>query len=316
MWLIIAGLIFSPIAIVLLVSYRKSLAYPEKRFMNSVLNTIMAPFRMLKLGPFKDGKMNLEKAMKNAMKITRLSDFGETAFVKVYEKVSNFPIHKSLKISNVGYLMFHNELQSSMIKRLQAIQYYKTNPDVLKIPLRSPVFVLGLPRCGTTFLHRLLWLDPAVRSPLLWELVQPVPSVNGPTDTLKQELFDKDRAKRAQFVRDQIKQRDFLGDDSLKHIHEIDSDLPEECLFALAEELPIHMSYIYSVYTNFYEAMKVMDSERIKYAYSQYKKQLQMLNFQIVSERANPPRWVLKSPLHLFYIPEIAAVFPDAKIIW
>ena len=45
---------------------------------------------------------------------------------------------------------------------------------VAAVPVDSPVFVLGLPRTGTTLLHRLLSLDPASRCPLTYELFDPV----------------------------------------------------------------------------------------------------------------------------------------------
>ncbi len=310
---VIAVVLVLPIVVVLLISYRRSLNYPEKRFMNSFLDTILQPLRWLHLGPFHEGELTIPKAMKKAMKATNLTDFGDLSFAKVYETASGYPSHKALRLSNVGYLMYQIELQSTMEKRLKMMDYYKKHPDVLKIPFRAPVFVLGLPRTGTTFLHRLLSLDPTVRSPFLWEHMNPTPSPTLST----QEEFDKDREKRAQFVRDQMQLRDFLGDDSLQHLHELSADLPEECLFALAEELPLHLSYLYSVYLNFYPFMKtIMNTERARFAYLHYKKQLQMLNYQIISQRANPPRWVLKCPLHLFYINEIFELFPDAKIIW
>ena len=57
------------------------------------------------------------------------------------------------------------------------IRYLKQYPDILKVPVVSPVFVMGLPRTGTTLLHRLLSLDTKrFRAPLLWELLNPVPS--------------------------------------------------------------------------------------------------------------------------------------------
>jgi len=42
-----------------------------------------------------------------------------------------------------------------------------------------PVFVLGLPRTGTTLLHALLASVPGHRAPLLWELLAPCPPVAG-----------------------------------------------------------------------------------------------------------------------------------------
>ena len=65
---------------------------------------------------------------------------------------------------------------------------------------------MGLPRTGTTFLHRLLSLDPAVRSPLLWELLNPVPN-RALIDYKKQtQEFQDDRKKRMNFIRKIIAQ--------------------------------------------------------------------------------------------------------------
>lgn len=62
----------------------------------------------------------------------------------------------------------------------------------------EPVFVMGLPRTGTTFIHRLLSLDPKVRAPLLWELLAPVPSVAG---NASEKEFNEDLKKRCKFIK-------------------------------------------------------------------------------------------------------------------
>lgn len=86
-----------------------------------------------------------------------------------------------------------------------------------------------------------------MRSPLLWELVNPVPEVLGNAPV---EDMTKDREKRARFVRNLLKTRKQLGDSSVDHIHEIDADQPEECLIAFTDEMPLHMQHIYADYMN------------------------------------------------------------------
>lgn len=44
-------------------------------------------------------------------------------------------------------------------------------PAFRRVELRRPVFVLGVPRSGTTFLHRELARDPAFTAPSTWEVV-------------------------------------------------------------------------------------------------------------------------------------------------
>ena len=100
-------------------------------------------------------------------------------------------------------------------------------------------------RTGTTFLHRLLSLDPKVRAPMLWELLAPVPAVNGDESP---SLHQKDRYKRSEFIRKLVDTRKSLGDHSLEHIHEVGYDLPEECIMALGDEIPVLLQQLYSLY--------------------------------------------------------------------
>lgn len=171
---------------------------------------------------------------------------------------------------------------------------------------------MGLPRTGTTFLHRLLSLDPAVRSPLLWELFNPIPLVAGDSSMDK---FSADAAKRKEYVKNLLQKRKFMGDKALEHIHEIEYDLPEECLIAMSDEIPSNPHLFYSSYMQIDTLLGKTKGEVAANAYRYYKKVLQLLSYQS-SQREDPPRWVLKCPIHLFYIHEINQAFPDAKLIW
>ncbi len=44
-------------------------------------------------------------------------------------------------------------------------------PDFRRVQIREPLFVVGVPRSGTTFLHRLLALDERFTTTALWELL-------------------------------------------------------------------------------------------------------------------------------------------------
>lgn len=77
-------------------------------------------------------------------------------------------------------------------------------------------------------------MDPRVRAPLLWELLAPVPGVQGDASP---EEFKADLFKRSEYIRKLVDTRRSLGDRSLEHIHEIGYDLPEECFNAMSDEL-------------------------------------------------------------------------------
>jgi hypothetical protein len=312
MLLIIGALVVVPGLIFALIVLKTKIDYPEKSLFYCFLNSCMFPLRVLKLGPFKHGKVTLEKAMKYAMKKTKLQDFGGTTFADSYALITNTPSHQALKLTNLGHIMYRLELNMSMCRRLKFIQYLKDIPAILDVKVPTPVFVMGLPRTGTTFLHRLLSLDPQVRAPLLWELLAPVPGVTGPPDA---KIFAEDREKRAKFIRKLISDREKMGDHAMEHIHEIGADLPEECLMALSDEIPVHLSFLYSDYVNHDIFFNKIDYQRVKDAYLYYRKVLQTLSYQI-GETDKPKRWTLKCPIHLYYVKELAAAFPDAKLVW
>lgn len=299
-----------PITLILIVAYFRQLKNPEKTFLWNFINTSLSPIRFLGLGPFKHGPLTMDNAIKGAMKKTKLSDFGSTDFVKNYNKIMESDFHKTQKLSNLGYASAQIEFNMTFVRRLKFIQYLKEFPDVLKTPVRSPVFVMGLPRTGTTYLHRLLSLDPKVRAPLLWELLNPVPIVP-PTATPDEK--EKCRDKRAKHIRKILKMRKSIGDRALEHIHEVDADLPEECIMSLTDEIPVALQFLYSDYMQ----PDTFLSIDVSGAYLHYKKYLQLLSFQMgETETTDPRRWMLKCPVHLFYPKQIAAAFPDAKLIW
>ncbi len=305
--------VVAPVAAIVLFSAVRKLGNPEKSFYYCFVTTALYPVRLMKLGPYKDGKLTIEKAMKYAQRKCKLTDFGDLTFVDSYSTIMNLPTQQKMVYHNLGYIMARIELNMTMVRRLKTVQYLKDVPEVLNVPLPSPVFVLGLPRTGTTFLHRLLSLDTKrVRAPLLWELLAPVPT---PLGTASKADFEEDARKRKNYIRKLIDTRKSAGDNALAHIHEIGHDLPEECIMTLSDEMPVLLQQFYTDYLNIETFFKVINFDRTVRAYKWYRTVLQMLSFQNF-ERDGSKRWMLKCPIHMFYPKEIAAAFPEAKIIW
>lgn len=307
--LVVLGLLVALFAIVQV----KKGSMPEKTWWNCFISTCLGPFRYLNLGPY-SLPMTLSNAVQAAIKETKLNDFGETEFTSNYEVVMDGSEQKKLRYHNIGFIMAKLELTMTMVRKLKFVQYLKDCPEVLTVPVRKPVFVVGLPRTGTTFLHRLLSLDPAVRAPLLWELLSPVPGVLKRSGALDDD-FAKDAARRAEAVRLQIRKRQDAGDRALENIHEIGYDVPEECLMAMSDEIPCLTQNFYAVYMDTTEFFSKVGKAQVERTYRHYKKVLQLLSLQCGDTQA-VRSWMLKSPIHLFYIKELAAVYPDATIIW
>jgi len=76
-------------------------------------------------------------------------------------------------LTNFGRIMTHIQLDLWIGHRLGLAALAKAT--VLP-PIRRPVFVVGMPRSGTTFLHNLLSLDTVnFRAPRNWEIISPLP---------------------------------------------------------------------------------------------------------------------------------------------
>ena len=221
------------------------------------------------------------------------------------------PAYKSLEMNPFGFLAIQGSFNNNMVAYLKQIQYLKDVPVVLQQQIKAPVFVVGLFRSGTTNLHRLLALDPAHRSPLLWELGTPSP------DTLSTNAADliKDRKARRDKFEEGIRiGRSIGGWDRFDSMHKVDSDLPEECQVSFGSIVPNTLGPF------FFASMTspgAMDDLQLSAAYPHYKKILQMLMYQdsIIGASA-PKRWVMKGPLHLFDTKALGQTFPDAQLVW
>ena len=156
-----------------------------------------------------------------------------------------------------------------------------------------PVFVVGLPRTGTTWLHALLASAPGHRAPLLWELLDPCPQPGpgGPGRRVRDAERLAWLARRAA--------------PPLRVIHPLDARAPEECVFAL----PHHMAYCTRARIPGYRDWYTRRDATADYAY--LRQQLQILQWQ-----QPPRRWILKSPFHLWHLDAVLRVFPDATIVW
>ena len=197
------------------------------------------------------------------------------------------------ELSFIGLAGIRAELARHLSNRLRVSELLRANPQIASTPVPRPVFVVGLPRTGTTMLHALLASAPGHRAPLLWELLDPCPQP-GP-DGSGRRVRDAERlawlAHRAA--------------PSLRVIHPLDARAPEECVFAL----PHHMAYHTRARIPGYQDWYTRRDASGDYAY--LRQQLQILQWQQPLRR-----WILKSPFHLWHLDALLRVFPDATIVW
>lgn len=169
---------------------------------------------------------------------------------------------------------------------------------MLKRTIERPVFVFGIPRTGTTLLNNLLASDPARRSPLSWEIDDPVPP---PTTA---SLYNDPRAlARLAAVRAMLAANPDIG-----KYYRFSAIYPNECLFFMGHDfknvnwqsrgrLPNYRDYLFG-------------GLDMKPAYLYHKRFLQLLQADA------PGIWNLKMPSHGLYLRTLLEVYPDARLIW
>src|SRR5688572_7339303 len=204
----------------------------------------------------------------------------------------------SARLSAQGRKATRRRLIGLLVNRLLIERAFEQYPEVRARELRSPIYVIGLPRTGTSAFFSLLAADPTNRPLLLWEGNYPTPA---------EGLAPGEPDPRMLALASGMQQF-YEKNPEFKKIHHARADGPEECVQLLAHTLgsvQMGIEPLISPYREYFEAQ----DQRPNYAY--YKELLKLLDFQRPGER-----WLLKSPAHLWAVDVLLELFPDACIIW
>lgn len=200
-------------------------------------------------------------------------------------------------LNGLGRNAVRFEIRRSLHNLLEFERRERANPAVLARRIERPVFITGMPRSGSTFLHRLLVRDPAVAAPLSWRLVHPHPSAAGRLG----ESFHRAKVG-AQFYLMRV-----LAPE-LNSLHEVAAGEPEECTDITAQ---VFQSLRYDSVYRVPSYQTWLQRHGHVEAYRFHKRFLQHLDAQ-----APGRRWILKSPDHVFALADIHAVYPDSDWVF
>ena len=192
--------------------------------------------------------------------------------------------------------------------RLKLVEYLKNHPAVTQIKLKDPVFVIGFPRTGTTFLHELLALYPNFRSHYSWEQMDSIPE--GSSEDI--DAMEADRKAKYEKNRSRFEFFLSLAGDAIQSIHRVGYDECEECTTPCSVELPWAVSELPFIAFSCEESIKLGAGETFEW----YKKQLQLFTFQAKERRGKDFTWMLKCPFHLPYLTELHNTFPGCTVVW
>jgi len=241
-------------------------------------------------------ELDPEAALAAASARSGLADFGDDRF-RAPLRLLFESYEQDARLTAFGRLLVRRDAERLLENRLHFQDAWSRHPSILAGEIRAPIFVLGLPRTGTSILHELLAQDPANRTPMTWEVqrVWPPP---------ERASFESDpRIAEAE--------RHFSGVDRVlpdfRSIHRMGARLPQECVALTCHDfasLVFHTSHRVSRYQEW------LDGADLRFVYESHRRQLQYLQW-----RAPAERWVLKSPGHLWALDTLLAVYPDARIV-
>jgi glyoxylase-like metal-dependent hydrolase (beta-lactamase superfamily II) len=244
--------------------------------------------------------LSSEAILRSARRRTRLQNFGDDRFLDGLDRLCE-AFNRTARLEPFGALLVKETLVRLAANRLTIEDWYARHPEIADSPIRKPLFVLGLPRTGTTLLYNLLAQDPHARPLMTWETLFPAPDplLHGGTSDPRR-VQTRRGIRLIQRIAPQMQQ-----------IHHVDPDGPEECTwllnntfmspgFSMDGHVPDYLDWL----------VRRTDDELIP-AYRDYRRQLQLVAWGSPEDK----HWLNKSPLHLNGIGAMLQVFPDGCFV-
>jgi len=206
-------------------------------------------------------------------------------------------LRATFPMSEAGEARVRATLQMDATNRLESLKWVRDYPEIAEEPIEAPVFLMGLPRSGTTYFQYLFDRDPRFRLIRTWESTMPSPPPG----------FDPASVEaRRQAWREMQKARPHF--EGFEALHLYDEDGSDECHAFLQQSwgsAGLHNLYRVPDYFDW-----LLDGLDLAETYRVHKRQLQCLQW-----RSPRKAWALKYPNHVIAMNEILEVYPDARFV-
>ncbi len=240
---------------------------------------------------------DLGRLLNDATRRAALHDFGGTEVLRPLSVLLD-AYHSEAELTFIGRMAMREDVLQSLLTRLHIQADRKRYPEIADAGIDAPLFITGLPRSGTTFLHNLLAEDPGFRAPAGWEVMYPSPPPGAHPNASDSRIA---RAQR------RMKQLYWLAPD-FKLIHPLDAALPQECI-AITSSAFVSDAYPTMCHVPSYQ--RWLDRADLVTSYEYHRCFLQHLQ-----GGQRHLRWLLKAPAHLFGLRALLEVYPDARIVF
>ena len=246
-----------------------------------------------------NNRVTVDNMLAGARKATGLSDFGDSWFLEPLDKLVT-------AIAEEAHLVAPDappveRIVQSLGDRLRKVQLLKLHPDIRDEPIHVAGAILGLPRTGSTMLHRLLASAQQLTATYWWEAAMPLPF---PGEKPGDPRPRKEAAKAAV-------ETFYAAWPDFRSIHPMDALAPDEDILLLDKTF---LSTTYDSIMTIPSYGFWMAAADKRKSYEELREWLQILQWQTPARRAQS--WILKTPHHLLGgLHGLMEVFPDCAVI-
>ncbi len=241
--------------------------------------------------------LDADALVEAAMVRTGLTDFGSGPWRDGLDVLIG-SLNADAALNDLGSITWEQTIGYLLTNRLQVEETYRRHPEIDDQELPPPIWIVGVPRTGTTALSTMLAQDAGLRPLRTWEAAAPCP----PPETATQRTDP--RIARTQATVDML-----VGiEPAFETMHEIEPEGP-------AENHDLHgmtfRTHAFDGLARVPTYQEWWEGQDLTPAFEYQRRVVKLLQW-----RCPPNRWHFKSPPDLFALDVIRHVFPGARIIW
>mgnify|MGYP001827987077 CR=1 FL=1 len=249
-----------------------------------------------------DSNFDADAVVADAQAVDGLKDFGDDSYREPLEKLL-WSLHYEAQLNAIGKSVLRQRVVDILATRLRVQSYLSRYPEILEEQIEAPLVIVGLPRTGTTMLHRTIAADHRMYAPLWYEVRFPCPALDWDFTAAGDRRITEAKAEMQAMVD---------GNPELLAIHPMDAMGPDEDIMLLEQSF---YSFNIQAFANIPSFDQWIESQDHTPGYRYFKVLLQFLQWQKKRSGQQGQRWVLKAPHHLHYMDLVFKVFPDAKVV-
>ena len=221
-----------------------------------------------------------------AARMSGLNDFGADDYLDGL-RILLAALDENPKLTEPGRSLAWRLIRASLIARLHATQGWKDNPQCLTTTIARPLIITGIPRTGTTALHKLLSVDSQFQGLERWLTHYPMP--RPPVET-----WAADPNYQAAV-------------DHISGFNIVASEV-DECIEVLRH------SFVSNIWGSVFRVPSYDAWWKLQDELPAYRYLADVL--RLIGSQEPDKRWLLKNPGHIWQMHNLLQIFPDACVIF